>query len=127
MIVAVDTHALLWWTLEPAKLGAKARAALDGAERIGVPAIVFWEVALLARLGKITLGSSTADWLRDVRSIARIEPLPLTPEIAVAADALVMHPDPADRFIVATAIQQQLSLVTKDKAIQSAKVVATIW
>lgn len=126
-MVAVDTHALLWWTLEPAKLSARARAALDGAERIAVPVIVFWEVALLARLGKITLGSSAADWLREVRSIARIEQLPLTAEIAVAADGLAMHPDPADRFIVATAIQQQLALVTKDKAIQSAKVVATIW
>lgn len=127
MIIATDTHALLWWTLEPAKLSAKARSAFDGAETIRVPAIVFWEVALLARVGRVALGSSTADWLRDVLSITRVQPVPLTPDIAVAADALPMHSDPADRFIVATAIQQQVALVTKDKAIQSAKVVPTIW
>ena len=126
-MIALDTHVLVWWTLSPVRLGKRAAAAIRGADRLGVPAIVFWEVALLARKGKLNLGTSTAEWTRSVLSLPRIEPLPLTPAIAMAADALAMHPDPADRFIVATAIEHGIDLVTADRQIWKAKLVPTLW
>jgi PIN domain nuclease of toxin-antitoxin system len=50
-----------------------------------------------------------------------------TAEIALRADQLTMHDDPADRFIVATAMRAQAPLVTRDAAIRSTKLVPTIW
>ncbi len=42
----------------------------------------------------------------------------LTPVLAVAAEQLDMHPDPAERFIVASAAHHHATLVTKDALIQ---------
>jgi len=38
-----------------------------------------------------------------------------------------MHPDPADRFIVATALEQRSSLVTKDDLLRSIPWLKTLW
>jgi PIN domain nuclease of toxin-antitoxin system len=126
-VIALDTHALLWWTLQPGKLGRRARSSIDETDRIGIPVIVFWEVALLARGKRVDLGRTVADWTRSVLALSRVEPLPLTPEIAVQSAELGMHADPADRFIVATARQHGCSLVSKDAAIRRAGLVSTIW
>jgi PIN domain nuclease of toxin-antitoxin system len=56
-----------------------------------------------------------------------VEQLPLTAEIAVAAEDLSMHPDPADRFIVATALHHGCALVTKDILIRNAALATVIW
>ena len=94
---------------------------------MGVPAIVFWEVAHLTRKGKLRLGTSVGEWPSSVLSLPRIEPLPLTPAIAVAADGLTIHEDPADRFIVATAIEHGIDLVIADRQIRKGKLVPTLW
>lgn len=125
--VVLDTHAALWWTLQPQLLGSGAAAVIDGAERIGIPAIVFWEVALLTRKGRLELDLSPADWAVKVCSIGRVAALPMTADIAMAADSLAMHPDPADRFIVATALAEHAPLVTKDEALRALVFVKTIW
>ena len=53
--------------------------------------------------------------------------LPLTAEIAVQADELELHSDPADRFIVATALHHDVPLVTKDRHMRALRFVDTIW
>jgi PIN domain nuclease of toxin-antitoxin system len=126
-MICLDTHVLLWWTLEPERLSPRALRAVDEADGLAVSSIVFWEIALLARRQKVHLGTSIAVWTREVLSLTRIESLPLLPETAVAAESLTMHADPADRFIVATAIHRGLSLVTKDAAIRRSGLVPTIW
>jgi len=126
-LVVVDTHALVWWSLEPKLLSKRASTAFTRSPRIGVPTIVFWEVALLVRKRRLDLGRPVMDWVERICSIRRVEPLPLTPAIAVHADGLEMHPDPADRFIVATALACNAKLVTKDRLIRQVRSVATVW
>jgi PIN domain nuclease of toxin-antitoxin system len=125
--VVLDTHAALWWSFLPDKLSRTATKALDEADELVIPAIVFWETSLLVRKRRIELPVSAASWLRGLRTTARAKVAPLTAAIALRADALRMHDDPADRFIVATAVGRSLPLVTKDRAIRSAKLVTTIW
>jgi len=67
------------------------------------------------------------EWAEKIQLIPRVDALPLTPEIAVLADALRLHPDPADRFVVATAIHHRVTLVTKDRVLRRLKIVKTIW
>lgn len=126
-MIVLDTHAVVWWAGDPGRLSAEAAAALDKAERIGLPAIVFWEAALLVRKGRLDLGMSAREWAERIQLIPRVDALPLTPEIAVVADSLRMHPDPADRCIVATAILHRVPLVTKDRSLRRLKIVKTIW
>ncbi len=100
---------------------------MAAADRLGIPAIVFWEVAMLSRRGRIELGTTGSEWTERVLSIPRVEALLLTPNIAVMADSLVMHADPADRFIAATAIAEASVLVTKDKLLRALKSIKTLW
>ena len=128
-MIVLDTHVLVFWVQEPAYLSARATRTLETAETIGVPSIVFWEVALLVRKNRLELsrGYTPAQWTNRILALPRIRPLSLTPAIAVAADALEMHSDPADRFIVATAIEYEASLVTRDAAVRNAARTRTIW
>jgi PIN domain nuclease of toxin-antitoxin system len=126
-LIVLDTHVLLWWLGRPERLSARARRAVEGEDGLVVPSIVFWEAALLARDRKVTLGRPVPEWVRLVCSLSRVEVAALTPEIAVASVQLDMHPDPADRFIVATALAHGAALVTKDTNIRQLKGLKTIW
>ena len=112
---------------EPAKLSVKARRAIGEADRIGVSAIVFWEIALLSERNRIDLKVGVTEWTREVLALARFEALPVTAEIAVEAATLPMHGDPADRLIVSTALQNRCPLVTRDKAIHESGLTPVIW
>jgi PIN domain nuclease of toxin-antitoxin system len=127
MMVVLDTHTVLWWTLEPSRVGRSAARVLADAERIGIPTIVFWETALLVRRGRVQLELSVSDWAARLLAIPRVQALPLDANTALRADSLTMHADPADRFIVATALEQRSRLVTKDGLLRNLKIVETIW
>lgn len=126
-MIVLDTHALLWWVALPEQLSKAASAAMEQADAVGVPAIVFWELSLLARRQRISLDRPIADWAEMVLSVPRVIPLPLTPSIAIRADRLDMHADPADRFIVATAIEHGTKIATKDKALRRLRSIETVW
>lgn len=128
-MTVVDTHAWIWWLSEPVRLGARARRTLDGAKRIGVPAICCLEVAVLASRGRMTLDRPLLEWLHDALAVPRVDLLPLSPAVAVKAAALpASFPgDPADRLIVATAQIESAPLVTRDDRIHQASLVTTVW
>jgi PIN domain nuclease of toxin-antitoxin system len=125
--VVLDTHVALWWSFLPEKLSPKAAKALEDAETLFIPAIAFWETALLVRKGRLSLAITPAAWLRGLRSTARVKIESISAEIALRADQLAMHDDPADRMIVATALRRSAPLVTKDASLRATKLVPTIW
>jgi PIN domain nuclease of toxin-antitoxin system len=128
-MTVLDTHAWIWWVSEPARLGKRARRILDGAKRVGVPAICCLEVATLAARGRITLDRPPLEWIHDALAQPRVELLALTPAVAVKAAALpsTFPGDPADRIVVATAMIESAILVTKDDRIRRSGIVETNW
>jgi PIN domain nuclease of toxin-antitoxin system len=48
---------------------------------------------------------------------AGVRELPITGDIAILAAGLDLHGDPADRFIVATAIAHEATLITADRTL----------
>ena len=125
-MVVLDTHVVVWWSGEPRRLGRVAAARLAAEDSLGIPTIVFWEVALLVRKRKLDLGMPVAAWTQAIQTIPRVQALPLTAEIAVLADGLEMHADPADRFIAATALQHGVPLVSKDRLMRVLRFVKTV-
>jgi PIN domain nuclease of toxin-antitoxin system len=125
-LVVLDTHVAVWWAGDPTRLGRTARARLETEDRLGIPSIVFWEVALLVRKRRLDLGMPVNHWATAIQSVPRVETLPLTAEIAVHADEVKMHADPADRFIVATALEYGVPLVSKDRLMRL-RFLETIW
>lgn len=119
-MILLDTHVLLWLDREDPALGPDSRELFATAWEKGsvaVSAISFWDAAMLAARGRIDLRQSPESWRLDWLR-AGLEEVALDGALAVAAPALAdFHPDPADRFIVATALAESATLVTADQAI----------
>ena len=113
----VDTHVLLY-----AVTGAlrPRETRLLSADRWSVSAIVLWEIAKLAQLGRIAVDLDDPDV---VRVLARVHVWPLTREIARMSTRLDVRGDPADELIAATSVVQQIPLVTRDRALLRSKMV----
>jgi PIN domain nuclease of toxin-antitoxin system len=128
-MTVVDTHAWIWWVSEPARLGRSARRLLDAAKRVGIPAICCLEVAALADRGRITLDRPPLEWMQDALALPGVDLMALTPAVAVRATALpaAFPGDPADRLIVATALIEGATLVTRDGRIRRSALVETVW
>jgi PIN domain nuclease of toxin-antitoxin system len=110
----LDTHIWLWGLLEPDRIGPRTLSELrDTANEIWLSPISTWEALLLHTKGKIHLSVDLTEWL--AVSTAGMREAPLTHEIALVAQRLNLHQDPADRFLAATAQVLDLTLVTADE------------
>lgn len=116
--VLLDTHALHWWSSEPERVSRPARRALEATDELLIAAISWYELAWLARRGRIVLDVPVRSWLQELT--AQVRTIGFN---AAIADTAVALPDPfprnpADRLIYATAIEQGLKLITKDREIR---------
>jgi PIN domain nuclease of toxin-antitoxin system len=122
--LVLDTNALIWLLKDSERLGRQAVRQIDdafGSARILISAVSFWEVALLVARGRIDLGMPVDQWRIDALRLGMDE-VPLDGELAIEAVGLSgLHGDPADRFIVATALRMQSALVTSDARLLSWK------
>jgi len=119
-VILLDTHALVWLDRGGPELGPEARKHVDEAlrdEALAVSAISFWEIATLCRRGRLQIDQPLGAWRRGLLDMGLNE-VPLDGGTALEAGALTdLHGDPADRMIVATAIQAGAMLVTADRKI----------
>lgn len=126
-MVVLDTSALLFWTLEPARLSPPASAAIGGSDRRLVSAISLWEVGVKAGKGSLRLPMSVRDYADRVLALNGVEVLTVDWETWLANLELPwIHRDPADRTIVATARMRSCPLVTSDQVIR-AFYPAAVW
>lgn len=116
--VLLDTHVVHWWSAEPGQVSASARVALEHADDLAVAAISWYELAWLAEHDRIVVSVPVSSWLQGLS--AQLRTIPISPAIAHGAASLpASFPgDPADRLIYATAIEHDLQLVSKDRAIR---------
>ena len=113
----LDTHVFLHAIA--GKLTPREDALLR-ADRWGISAIVLWEVAKLAQLGKIQVDLDDPDV---IRVFGAVHVWPLTREIARASTKLDVRSDPADELIAATSLVENVPLVTRDKKLRGSKLV----
>ena len=113
--VLLDTCALLWLASDSGKLSISARARIRDASEAYCSPISAWEIAQKVALGDLTLPSDPLKWFEALLARYRLEPIPLTVPILVRAAQLPRHhKDPADRFIIATALLNNLPVATAD-------------
>jgi PIN domain nuclease of toxin-antitoxin system len=131
-MIVLDTHAWIWFASKPEVLSRKAKKAIDAAVKeksVLVSSISAWEVALLVKKKRLELSMDVADWLAKSENLPFIQFMPVSNSIAVKSVNLPqpLHPDPADRIIIATALSAGAPIVTKDKKISDYAHVRTIW
>lgn len=128
--VVLDTHVWLWWLNDPSRLSARARDTIDEAvrhkQRMRISCISTWEVAILVRKGKLAFSLPASSWVQRTEASGLFEFVPVSNAIALRSVELEMHADPADRIIVATAIETASTLVTKDEKLQALSL-PTLW
>ncbi len=116
MRLLLDTHAFLWATADPGRLGAAAQAALRAPENtIVVSAATVWEIAIKRALGRLEFPLEELD---AILARAGFELLPIGAGHAIAAGGLPRHHgDPFDRMLIAQARLEGLTLVSEDAAV----------
>lgn len=112
----LDTCALLWLAISPERISADARRQISRCEYLYVSAVSLWEITFKYRIGKLKLDLDPRDWLELVEEKFVLTVLPLERKAMLdAANLPLHHRDPADRFIIATALENDLSVVTSDE------------
>jgi PIN domain nuclease of toxin-antitoxin system len=120
-MLLLDTHTAIW-LMEGRVFPNPARKIID--EAIRAEELLFssasaWEIGLLVQKRRLASTTSAADWVQRLASIRGIQLVSLDAQMAVGATLLPerFHDDPADRFLVATARQLNVPIVTRDARI----------
>jgi PIN domain nuclease of toxin-antitoxin system len=117
----LDTHIALWLDSGDERLRPSTRALIDGCWRNGgtifLSAVAVWEIALLLDTGRIELDIPMEAWVERFLERPGIEAVPVGHRAASRAYQLhhLEHRDPADRLLIATAIELACPLVTYDE------------
>lgn len=131
-MIILDTHVLVWWVNNPKKLSTKAREAIEKEMKTGgilVSSISVWEIYMLVKKGRLKLKIDIDTWLGKVEELPFLEFVPVDNTIAAKSVTLPKwtHKDPADRMIVATALQNGSTLLTSDERIRNYLQEQSIW
>jgi PIN domain nuclease of toxin-antitoxin system len=121
MAFLLDTHTLIWWWDDNARLPERIRDVMaDPANDILVSAAVGWEMATKVRVGKLPeMAEAVADTNFDRWVVEDgFRHLDVRQDHGVRAGLLVGdHRDPFDRMIAAQALIEGLAVITRDPAL----------
>ena len=123
----IDTHAVIWFITEDSKLPLKTKKIIENSENnCFVSIATYWEIAIKHSLGRLNLDSDLETVFRIIEKTG-FEIIPITTnQILVNAGLPYHHQDPFDRIIVAQAIFENLSIVSKDGQFENYPV-PVIW
>lgn len=123
MRLLLDTHIWRWSLSAPENLSKRLRAALTrkGTE-LWLSPISVWELLVLAERGRIKLAPEPRQWVATALSNTPAREAHLNYQVAIRSrEILPSHEDPADRFLVATALIYDLTFATADEALIRAR------
>jgi PIN domain nuclease of toxin-antitoxin system len=111
----LDTHVLLWWLAGDPNLPAEVGERIDTELEVFVSPASIWEIEIKRVAGKL---EAPAD-LVDVIEGSGVTELPIRYRHAELAGRLPpVHRDPFDRLLVAQAMSERLTLVSRDANIR---------
>lgn len=115
----LDTHVLLWAMLEPGKLSQSAQKIVAD---VSIPKFIsissVWEIAIKNRIGKLPLPMGI-DGVFDRLDASAVGIMGIDRHhIETYATLPLLHRDPFDGIIVATAMLEKMTIVTTDENIQ---------
>jgi PIN domain nuclease of toxin-antitoxin system len=113
----LDTHVILWCGAKPEKLPESVKKEIEHlSNELWFSPISLWEILILAEKGKIALGDDPQKAIRIIFERLPLKEAVLNKEVAIMSRQVgLQHQDPADRFLAATAMVFDLTLVTADK------------
>jgi PIN domain nuclease of toxin-antitoxin system len=116
-VISLDTHVLVF-ALTGDLTGRERR--LLAASTWSISAIVLWELAKLAQLGRIGVDLDDAEV---VRTLSGLHLWPIDLAICLQSTRLDFSGDPADELIAATSVVHRVPLLTRDRRIRASRIV----
>ena len=128
----LDTHTWIWWNMNPKKLSPKVTGLISKPnqyDELLLSAISPWEFCKLLEKNKIGISCNPEDWMRIALDMPKLRLVPLSPQIAYKSTILPQpfHNDPADQIIVATARNENATILTKDEKILEYQHTQSLW
>jgi PIN domain nuclease of toxin-antitoxin system len=116
MKLLLDTHILLWYLLGDSRLSLQLQTVItDLNTELWLSPISIWETLILAEKGRISLQPDPVTWVNLALKTLETREAQMNHSVAILSRQIALpHQDPADRFIVATAIYYGLKLATVD-------------
>ena len=131
-MVVTDTHALVWYsTRKFSKITPRVKRlfeeADDGRMAIYVPTCVLLEAAMLEHDGTVRFDDGFERWAQQLMDKPCFLQTEMTISIVARAMGFSFNGDPFDKVMVATAVELDLPLITKDVAITESNLVEVCW
>jgi len=128
----LDTHTWIWWNMHPQKLSAKVRSLIATPaqyDELLLSAISLWEFAKLLEKQRLGISCAPEEWMREALEMPKLRIVQLSPAIACRSTILPQpfHGDPADQIIVATAREENATLLTIDEKIRAYPHCRSLW
>ena len=112
----LDTCTILWAVADPERLSPGARRAIRSAALV-ISVASYWEVAVKARKGQLSIADPISWWDRATRALASRVLSIHSNHVAVLTGLVEHHKDPFDRILIAQAIADGLTIITSDEKI----------
>jgi PIN domain nuclease of toxin-antitoxin system len=128
----LDTHTWIWWNMHPEKLSPKVKTIISNAEQyeeILLSAISPWEFSKLLEKGRMGISCEPEIWIFEALNMPKLRLIPLNPILSYRSTILKQpfHNDPGDQIIVASAREENATIITKDRRILDYQYVKSIW
>ena len=128
----LDTHTWIWWHMNPQNLSRKVKMLIgnaDGYDELLLSAISPWEFSKLLEKGRIGISCDPEDWIHAALDLPKLRLVHLSPILAYRSTILPQpfNDDPADQIIVATAREENATILTRDKSILEYIHVRSLW
>jgi PIN domain nuclease of toxin-antitoxin system len=116
MRVLLDTHALLWWSLDDPKLSRRAYDAIArDAASVYLSAASAWEITTKVRIGKLPRAAELSADIAGYLAGQGFSELPISVDHGQRAGLLPgPHKDPFDRILIAQAQTEKLVLISNE-------------
>lgn len=128
MKLLLDTHIWLWSVLEPERLSRRvANEIQEPGNELWLSPISIWELIVLWQKKRMVPNEDIEVWVPNALRTLPLQEAPVTYEVARETGRLrLLHRDPADRFLLATAKVFELTLVTADEHLLKARDVSML-
>jgi PIN domain nuclease of toxin-antitoxin system len=123
----LDTHTFLWFINGSSELSGTAKKCIedDNSDK-WVSIISFWEISIKLSLGKLQLAMNIEELEKHLFGNGfKLLPLNLNDTLLVSKLDFI-HRDPFDRLLIAQAINNNLTVISRDKNFPSYKI-AVAW
>ena len=127
----LDTHAWIWFLADSSRLSREAEAAIARETEdssLLLSSISVWELFMLVKKGRLELSVEPAAFLTITHRDPRFSIVPVDEVIARRSVELPdIHGDPADRMILATAVELGVPVVSRDSRLAEYGAARVIW